>query len=135
MSGFSGMALPGKIPSAGSGRNQVVPENLFKNNEEKDLFQKMIDGVTGGRNQVAFKSVNVKIFDLSDPKQLASYEKLWLSLLDKLGRGEVVVDTRKDLVHRADGTSYWMKYVEYAEFGASREDSEKDGKSKGRNGK
>jgi hypothetical protein len=33
-----------------------------------------------------------------------------------VSKGQVVVETSKDLVHRPDGTSYWMKYVEYVEF-------------------
>lgn len=88
-----------------------------------------------GQSSVSFKSVKVKIFDLSDPKQVEAYEKLWLKLLNKIARMEAVVDARTDLVRRADGTSYWMKYVEYTEFGDDEGDSSKDRKSKGRNGK
>ena len=61
--------------------------------------------------------VRVETFDLSDPARVEAYERLWKELLEKSGRMEVAVDSRKDLVHRADGTSYWLKYVEYVEFG------------------
>lgn len=112
MSGFSSIALPGKIPVSG---NRVSPESLFRSDEEKRAYQEIIDGVVAGRS-IAIKRVKVEIFDLSDPKQVKRYEKLWKELLNKQTRMEVVVEARKDLVHRPDGTSYWMKYVEYTEF-------------------
>ena len=136
MSAFSDIALPGRMPVAGSGRDMVTPETLFSSKAEKDIYQRLLDRATGtGQSSVSFKSVKVKIFDLSDPKQVEAYEKLWLKLLNKIARMEAVVDARTDLVRRADGTSYWMKYVEYTEFGDDEGDSSKDRKSKGRNGK
>lgn len=136
MSAFSDIALPGRMPVAGSGRGMVTPETLFGSKAEKDIYQRLLDRATGtGQSSVSFKSVKVKIFDLSDPKQVEAYEKLWLKLLNKIARMEAVVDARTDLVRRADGTSYWMKYVEYTEFGDDEGDSSKDRKSKGRNGK
>lgn len=136
MSAFSDIALPGRVPVAGSGRGMVTPETLFGSKAEKGLYQRLLDRATGTEETaVSFKSVKVKIFDLSDPKQVESYEKLWLKLLNKIARSEAVVDARTDLVRRADGTSYWMKYVEYTEFGEDEAGASKDKKSKGRNGK
>ena len=134
MSAFSDIALPGRMPVAGAGRDMVTPETLFCSKAEKDIYQRLLDRATGtGQSSPSFKSVKVKIFDLSDHKQVEAYEKLWLKLLNKIARMEAVVDARTDLVRRADGTSYWMKYVEYTEFGDAEE--AKDKKSKGRNGK
>lgn len=133
MSAFSDIALPGRMPVAGSGRGMVTPETLFCSKAEKDTYQSLLDRAGTGQSSPSFKSVKVKIFDLSDHKQVEAYEKLWLKLLNKIARMEAVVDARTDLVRRADGTSYWMKYVEYTEFGDAEES--KDKKSKGRNGK
>jgi len=128
MSGFSSIAVPGGIPMSGSGRSMITPESLFSSSAEKAAYQKLIDNATGGKSteSVKIKNVRVRIFDLSDAKQVKEYEKLWTELLEKASRMEVIVDHHKDLVQRKDGTSYWMKYVEYVEFGAADpSDSEK----------
>ena len=78
------------------------------------------------------RKVKVEIFDLSDKKDVKAYEKLWAELLEKASRMEVVIDHHKDLVHRPDGTSYWMKYVEYVEFGDGSEDKDKKSNSEGK---
>lgn len=62
------------------------------------------------------KCVKVHIFNLSDASERSEYEKLWADLLKKMSCGSVVVDSHSDLVKDKDGTSYWMKYVEYVEF-------------------
>lgn len=119
MSLFS-MANPGSIPTYGSGGRVVTPSGLFSSIAERDEYERLIGG-SGKRGSVQpeFKveKVSVRIFDLSDQKQVEEYEKLWAELLEKSARMEVVVESSKDLVHRPDGTSYWMKYVEYVEFG------------------
>lgn len=119
MYSIASMALPGKIPTAGGGSG-LTPEALFTSASEKAAYRKILDGGAQGVSSPAFKvkKVSVRTFDLSDPDQVSEYEKLWASLLEKVGRMEAVVDSQKDLVKRADGTSYWMKYVEYVEFGA-----------------
>lgn len=113
---------------SGPGRGMITPESLFSGSAEKAAYQRLIDNATGGKQteSVKIKNVRVRIFDLSNAKQVKEYEKLWTELLEKASRMEVIVDHRKDLVQRKDGTSYWMKYVEYVEFGAaSSEDSKK----------
>lgn len=128
MSGFSSIAVPGGIPMSGSGRSMITPESLFRSSAEKAAYQKLIDNATGGNTteSVKIKKVCVRIFDLSNAKQVKEYEKLWTELLEKASRMEVIVDHHKDLVQRKDGTSYWMKYVEYVEFeSASSEYSKK----------
>lgn len=121
MSGFSSIAIPGGIPMSGTGRSMITPESLFSSSAEKAAYQRLVDNATGGKSagSVKIKKVCVRIFDLSDSKQVKAYEKLWSELLEKASRMEVIVDHHKDLVQRKDGTSYWMKYVEYVEFGAS----------------
>ena len=106
MSGFS------QIPTHFIGGDGI--DNVFKSAAEKESYDRIINGK--GRPELVVKRVKVEIFDLSDAKQVRKYEKLWKTLLDKASRMEVVVDTHKDLVRRPDGTSYWMKYVEYVEF-------------------
>ena len=107
----------------------ISPESLFHNGEKSE-YQNILDGVPNKiTSDVVVKKVKVEIFDLSDQEQLRKYEKLWAELLKKAMKMEVVVDSRKDLVHRSDGTSYWMKYVEYVEFGDSANESG-NGKSK-----
>lgn len=126
MSGFSSIANPGKIPTSGSGRTSISPETLFRNGD-KSAYQNILDGVPNKISaDVVVKKVKVEIFDLSDPEQVKKYEELWSELLRKAMKMEVVVDSRKDLVNRKDGTSYWMKYVEYVEFGDSADESGKD---------
>ena len=127
MSGFSSIAIPGGIPMSGAGRSMITPENLFSSSAEKAAYQRLIDNATGGKSTeaVKIKKVCVRIFDLSDSKQVKAYEKLWSELLEKASRMEVIVDHHKDLVQRKDGTSYWMKYVEYVEFGASEAEVER----------
>lgn len=122
MSGFSSIALPGRIPTAGSGRNDITPESLFSSEKERSEYDRILSGSQSDPN-FCVKKVRVEIFDLSDKKQVRKYEKLWKELLEKSARMEVVVDSGKNLVQRKDGTSYWMKYVEYVEF------SEKGGRS------
>ena len=112
MSGLSSMALPGRIPVAGSGRS-ITPESLFGHGSDGDGYQRIGGSSAPG---IKVKKVKVSVFDLSDKKQVRAYEKLWAYLLEKTAKMEVVVDHHKDLVHRPDGTSYWMKYVEYVEF-------------------
>lgn len=110
MSGFSttlaGTGAP--VPS--------LPDPVFESARERDAYQSIVDG-SAKRGGIKIKKVKVEIFDLSDPKQVRKYERLWKELLEKTARMEVAVDSRKDLVRRADGTSFWMKYVEYTEFG------------------
>ena len=115
MSAFSDIALPGGIPTSGGGKS-ISPDSLFKSASEKALYKRLVD--SGGSKEMKISKVKVEIFDLSDSKQVRRYEKLWKGLLVKASLGEVVVDHHKDLVHRPDGTSYWMKYVEYVEFGS-----------------
>ena len=132
MSGFSSIAVPGGIPMSGAGRSMITPENLFSCSAEKAAYQKLIDNATGNRSaeSVKIKKVCVRIFDLSDSKQVKAYEKLWSELLEKASRMEVIVDHHKDLVQRKDGTSYWMKYIEYVEFGASSESDSEESRAK-----
>ena len=125
MSAFSHIALPGGIPMSGSGRGMITPESLFSSSAEKAAYQKLLDNATGGKSapEIKIKNVCVKVFDLSNAKQVKEYEKLWAWLLEKASKMEVIVDHHKDLVQRKDGTSYWMKYVEYVEFGDAAEES------------
>lgn len=127
MSGFSSIAIPGGIPMSGAGRSMITPESLFSSSAEKAAYQRLIDNANGGKSAeaVKIKKVCVRIFDLSESKQVKAYEKLWTELLEKASRMEVIVDHHKDLVQRKDGTSYWMKYVEYVEFGASEDKIER----------
>ena len=132
MPGFSSIAIPGGIPMSGSGRSVITPESLFSSSAEKATYQRLIDNATGRKSAeaVKIKKVCVRIFDLSDSKQVRAYEKLWSELLEKASRMEVIVDHHKDLVQRMDGTSYWMKYVEYVEFGPSDASDSKEEKAK-----
>lgn len=109
------MALPGGIPTVMTGRGKVDPMSIISNPVEMAEYKRILDGVS---QPVKIKKVRVKIFDLSDENQVEEYEKLWAELLEKVAAMEVSVESHKDLVHRADGTSYWMKYVEYVEYGA-----------------
>ena len=114
MSGLASIALPGTVPTAGLGRG-ITPGMLFRSNAEKSRYEQVLNAV-GSFKPMEIKKVEVRIFDLSDGKQRKDYEKLWARLLPMVARGEAVVDHSKDLLHRPDGTSYWMKYVEYVEF-------------------
>ena len=123
----SSMGFPSMIPTTVVGKGApgaMDPSLIFSSSAEKDKYRKLLeDGrrTDGIAPDVKFKKVVVRIFDLSDEKQVEEYEKLWLELLEKTARMEVSVESRKDLVHRKDGTSYWMKYVEYVEFGDAKE--------------
>ena len=120
---IASMGLPGRIPTALAGNGAIDPSILFCSAAEKEKYRKILEGQRSVGNiapDMKFKKVVVRIFDLSDQKQVEEYEKLWLDLLEKTARMEVSVESRKDLVHREDGTSYWMKYVEYVEFGDSK---------------
>lgn len=116
MSAFDDAALPGRIPTSGSGAAMVTPAVLFKNEKEKAIYQEILDGKSS-KKDFKVRKVKVEVFDLSDESQRKKYEKLWAELLMKVSRMEAVVESSKDLVKRPDGTSYWMKYVEYVEFG------------------
>ncbi len=124
MSALSSMALPGRIPTAGPGA-MITPDSLFGHVGDEAGY-----GRLGGPSApgIKVKKVKVQVFDLSDKKQVRAYERLWAYLLEKTAKMEVVVDHHKDLVHRPDGTSYWMKYVEYVEFGE--DDGKTDGKDR-----
>ena len=115
MSGFSSIAVPGKIPTCGGGSGSITPDSLFSSEKERLAYKYILEG--GGKPNINIKKVKVEIFDMSDAKQVKRYEKLWKELLEKASRMEVVVDHSKNLVQRPDGTSYWLKYVEYVEFG------------------
>lgn len=119
MSAFDSIALPGGIPTAGPGARDVNPDSLFRDKAEKALSMRLKRDVMGDdwTRDLEIQKVKVEIFDLSDPKQRKAYEKLYKELLVKISRNEAAVDMRKDLVSREDGTSYWMKYVEYVEYG------------------
>lgn len=130
MSGVASMGIPGRIPTFCSAGSWLTPDALFKDDREKAAYRGIIEGRGYGAASPAIKvgKVCVRIFDLSDPVQVSEYEKLWAELLEKASRNEVIVESQKDLVHRKDGTSYWMKYVEYVEFGeaeATKTDGEK----------
>ena len=120
---IASMALPGTIPALGGGSG-INPGSLFSSADEKAAYQRIIEQAKTGP-EYKVKKVKVEIFDLSNEDEREKYEKLWSDLLEKSAKLEVLVDHRKDLVHRPDGTSYWMKYVEYVEFDdakSSRED-------------
>lgn len=118
MSAFDDAALPGKIPTSGAGADMVTPAVLFKNEAEKAMYQQILNGdKISPSKSFKVKKVKVEVFDLSDEVQRRKYEKLWAELLVKVSKLEAVVEASKDLVKRPDGTSYWMKYVEYVEFG------------------
>lgn len=120
MSAFDLVAVPGKMPTSGGGSG-ITPDSLFRGAKERAEYQRILDAV-GAPTKISdikdFKGCKVKvdIFDLSDADQRKAYEKLWAKLLVKASNMEAVVESSKDLVHRKDGTSYWMKYVEYVEF-------------------
>lgn len=121
MSGFSSMSSGAENAFGRLGSSRMaLPDPVFRSEDERRAYQRIIDG-SGNRNDLKIKKVKVEIFDMSDHKQVKKYEKLWKELLEKASRMEVAVDARKDLVHRADGTSYWMKYVEYTEFSGADE--------------
>ncbi len=128
MSSFASIALPGGIPAAGSGCG-LSPDSLFSSPAEKAAYQRLLESASsrGPAPDVKINKVCVRIFDLSSQKQREEYEKLWAELLQKVARMEAVVESRKDLVTRKDGTSYWMKYVEYVEFGDASEGDKKSG--------
>lgn len=130
MSGIASMALPGRIPTFCSG-GKITPDVLFRNDSERAAYQSLLDEKTGRGTapSVKVERVCVRIFDLSDADQVAEYEKLWAELLEKTARNEVIVEAQKDLVRRSDGTSYWMKYVEYVEF-SDVDSDKKDGERK-----
>lgn len=127
MASVASMALPGSIPTIGIGR--IAPGSLFSDDEEREKYRSIMGSRTSENiaPDVKIKKVKVCIFDLSDGKQVAEYEKLWAELLEKTAKNEVVVEAQKDLVHRKDGTSYWMKYVEYVEFGDASEGRKTEG--------
>lgn len=114
MSGFANIALPGGIPTSGGGRG-ITPESLFKSGRERLKYEQAL--ASSAVSGFDIKNVSVRIFDLSNEKERKSYEKLWAKLLGMVSKGEAVVESSKDLVQRPDGTSYWMKYVEYVELG------------------
>ena len=128
MSGFSNIALPGSVPTISTGKRTISPESLFGSPEEKAEYERAINNFVGSGSAPEFKVKKVKVetFDLSKAKDVEAYEKLWAELLEKSARMEVVVDSRKDLVHRKDGTSYWLKYVAYVEFGPAERKGNKD---------
>lgn len=127
MSGFSSIGNVGHIPTSGSGKNIITPESLFRSAEEKNAYSKLVGRSAGSipAQDIKVGKVKVEIFDLSDASQREEYEALWKDLLEKASRSEVLVESRKDLVQRADGTSYWMKYVEYVELGPQEEAEDK----------
>lgn len=130
--GIASMALPGSVRTFGVGGTRITPDDLFKGPEERDAYRKIIGAGQAGNiaPDVKVKRVCVRIFDLSDKNQAEEYEKLWMELLEKTAKNEVIVDSRKDLVNRKDGTSYWMKYVEYVEFGDASDSEKTKGDSK-----
>ena len=117
MSGFSDIALPGRIPSVRTdGYLDVTPDSLFSKARSYERRRGFFpDSTEEGAFSVS--KVKVEIFDMSDKAQRRNYERLWRTLLEKVYKGEAVVEASKDLVHRPDGTSYWQKYVEYVVFG------------------
>ena len=120
MSVFSSIATPGSVPGLNGG-SPISPDRLFRDAEERESYRRMLEGGSFPKPEgIKVKCVKVRIFDLSDKTQVEEYEKLWKSLLEKMSRMEVCVDHHKDLVRREDGTSYWMKYVEYVEFDDSK---------------
>ena len=118
MSSIASIAVPGKIRTSGGGSG-ITPESLFSSEQERAAYKRVIDA--GNSESIApdvkVKGVHVKIFDMSNSDEVDEYERLWKELLEKTSKNEVIVESRKDLVNRKDGTSYWMKYVEYVEFG------------------
>lgn len=123
MSGFSALGPKGSGKKCGQAGGMSGVQNLFRNEADRINHQNIIDG-RRGRSRIKVKKVKVEIFDMSDPKQVRRYERLWKELLEKASEMKVVIDHSKDLVRRSDGTSYWMKYVEYAEFDNPPENAE-----------
>ena len=115
MSGFSSIANGNGAACATGGLPSSLPHSIFRSSAERAAYESIISG--SSEKEFRIKRVKVEIFDLSDPRQVRKYEKLWKGLLERSSRMEVIVDSHKDLVKRPDGSSYWMKYVEYVEFG------------------
>lgn len=133
MSAFT-RAAPGKVPTHGA---SVSSRDLFTDHGMLARCQRLIAGTQEGEifaamsGKIKVSKYKVEIFDLSDAEQREAYEKLWLELFEMVSRGEAFVDARKDLVHRADGTSYWMKYIEYAIIEPGPTEAKRDAKEKG----
>lgn len=127
MSALASWALPGRIPTAGGGRD-LTPGMLFGSPQEKAAYGRILNSLNDPTRmpEIKVNKVCVKIFDLSREDHIAEYEALWARLLEKVARNEVIVEAQKDLVRREDGTSYWMKYVEYVELGDADSAEDKD---------
>lgn len=129
MSAF-GKTAAGSIPTHGS---QISAKDLFSDSGMLAKCRKMISGTSEGEvvasmaSKVKISKYKVETFDLSDASQREAYEKLWMELFEMVSRGEAFVDARKDLVHRADGTSYWLKYMEYAIFSPTKQEGAESG--------
>lgn len=94
-------------------------DNLFNGKIVSDPVSDGEDRTAVGgfiKGKSSIRSVKVAIFDLSKDDERSDYEKLWAELLEKMANGLVIVDSHCDLVKHQDGTSYWMKYIEYVEF-------------------
>ena len=119
MSGFSKSQPTGRTP----GNLAQCQFGNFLSGKKLAEYQRIIDN-RGNEPRDAFKvkKVKVRVFDLSDQKQVKEYERLWAALLERQSRMEVIIEASRDLVKRPDGTSYWMKYVEYVELDEGRRD-------------
>lgn len=129
MSAFSKIAS-GTVPTRGS----VSAKDLFSDYASLTRCRQLVAGTQEGEalaslsGKVKIEKYKVETFDLSDQAQREAYEKLWVELFEMVSNGEAFVDARKDLVHRPDGTSYWLKYVEYATFKMKDAEKDKEGK-------
>ncbi len=62
----------------------------------------------------------IRVFDLFDEGQRREFERLYVDLVDKVRRGTVLISENvRESVTRQDGSTGWLKYIEWTEFDTS----------------
>ena len=74
--------------------------------------------MAGGKD-VVVSGVNVRVFDLLDEKERAELEHVEKELLNKMYLGVITLSAnRTDIFHRPDGSTTWMRLLEWVEYRA-----------------
>ena len=80
-----------------------------------------------GKLPVSVSSYNVDVFDMSDKSDRSRYAELMLGMFPNLQAAKTVI-WRNELcvMTRADGSTTWMRYMEWSDYVITRPDGLKD---------
>lgn len=116
---IASVALPGSTRTVPTSAHGSLPGDTFRGPiPGTRAFADMAVGMTGSPlespERYRVKKTHVCLFDFSVEKERKQYETLMPKLANSIRTGMTLLDTHKNIMTRADGSTYWCCYIEYS---------------------